>query len=511
MRSRRRTPRLLALALASSLALVACGGGDTDASDPAAPTHLSVGMSAVWRSWDPAESLDGDYVVYLDAVYDTLLTVAPDGVTVGPGIAEEFSYDEALTTLTLSVRDGLTFPDGTALDANAVVTGLGHLKAGTGAAAGYLANVTGVTAPDATTVVLTLATPDPLLTANLAGVAGMIVNPGFVDDPSLAEAPQGSGPYLLDAANSVPGSTFSFDRNPDYWNSEAYAYDTVDLDVLEDATARTNAITAGQVDVVTGSNDMVDRAEAAGLQVLTTPGPWTGFVMVDKSGAIEAPYGDVRVRQAINYAFDVDAIIDSVQQGRATESRQIFSPESNGYVEALNDTYDYDPAKAKQLLAEAGYPNGFTTHLFSWETISPYVPIIDKYLGDIGITVEWTQVQGSNVGATVGSLQYPMWFFSLATSPNSWKDVLFNVAPDGRANFAKYSTPEVDAALQKIRTATGEDQATALQELDTLLVQDAWFAPLFVADNVLIADDDVTVQMQAGQATPFLSNFSPAE
>jgi peptide/nickel transport system substrate-binding protein len=493
--------------VALAVGVAACSGSDPASQTKGGGESLTLGALSDVRSFDPAAEEVGHQMQYLEAVYDTLLHRAPDG-TLEPGLAREWAYSEDKVTLTLDLREDAKFSDGTPLDADAVVASLERFAKANGPRASALAAVTGYDAPSATRVVLTLGRPDPALLNNLTLVAGMIVNPAVTDSAALANSGAGSGPYVLDAGTTTKADHYTFVRSKHYYDEEAYPYDKIVIRVLAEPTARLNALRSGQVDAAVGDVASLDQAESAGLTVVKSPGDWQGLFLIDRDGTVAKELGDVRVRQAINHAIDGDAILENLVKGHGAPTTQIFSPSSTAYDTDLDDAYPYDKAKAKQLLADAGYPDGFTLSLPQPPILPELFPVIKQQLGEVGIRVEYTATTEAEGLTPYFSGKFPAFAFSWGAS-DPWLDASLLTGKDGAWNVLHAEDPEMADLMGRIAIADGEEQAALYQQLSARIVAEAWFNPWYVLDNLYFADDSVDVQAQAQQVVPDLDNFSP--
>ncbi|MGW0655789.1 ABC transporter substrate-binding protein, partial [Streptomyces umbrinus] len=363
--------------------VAACGGGSQAAGSD---KTLTLAESVTATPWDLAKASMGPEAQYYQPVYDTLIRLNTKGEPT-PNLATSWSYDKTQTTLTLKLRKGIKFTDGTPLDADAVSKNLLHTKSGTASAAGEIQDITGVDVVDAQTVAIRLSHPTAALLPALGQVSGMIVSPKALENP---KTPVGSGPYKLDTAATTAGQTYTYTRNADYWNAKAFPYDKVVIKFLADPTARTNALLSGQLDGATLSLNRVKTVKGRGLNVVTyQPGDVEGLYIWDRAGKKVPALGKLKVRQALNHAFDKDAIIKSAKTGLGTPTTQLFAKNEDGYKAELNDTYAYDPAKARKLLAEAGYPNGFSVTIPDLSANFPQEQaVLNQSLKDIGIKVK---------------------------------------------------------------------------------------------------------------------------
>lgn len=505
----RMATKLGALAVAGALLLTGCSSGATPEGD-SGPTSLVIGNNGDAVTWDPAEMKEGAIIQYAEAVYDPLLRKTADS-TIEGNLATAFTYNDDLTQLTLELREDVVFSDDTVFDADAVVANIEARRAGAGSASEAANAITEVVVIDDYTVQLNLSAPNPGLLSALATYLGFMASPAAIEAGTLGSEPVGSGPYTLNTSESESAVSYVFDAAPDYWNAEAYPFETIEIRPYEDFSARYNALTTGQIQFMYGTSDMVAQAESAGLTVQTVPGEWQGIIMQDRGGSVLPALGDVRVRQAFNYALDREAILESYYSGFGQVSTQTFNPASEAWVDDLNDAYPYDPEKARELLAEAGYPDGFSIPIsYSEGFMSPLVPIVAQYLGDIGVEVEQVPINGFSDGGLETLIAQPAFMLSFSTNIPAWTDVLNKLTPTSLWNNFGYTDETVTRLLEEIPLATGDEQAQLYRELNTHLVEEAWFAPIVTQQNVYLSSEEISVTMQQAQLVPSLRFFAPA-
>jgi peptide/nickel transport system substrate-binding protein len=472
---------LLAVTVAAGLAL-----GGVTATHAAPAKTLTVGLIGDINTFAASGSEFGNRNLPYQAVYDTLLVADTNG-KLKPNVATSWKYDKAGTTLTLTLQKGLKFTDGTAVDAKAKGN---------------------------TQVVITLKDVDPAFVNYLARNAGLLESPKHIGASDEKTNPVGSGPYTLNKLKSKFGSVYTFNRNPKYWNSKAYPYDTVVMKVISDATAMVNALKTKAVDAANlASNDSITELSASGIKFEKHFLDWSGFSFVDRTGALKSPIANVKVRQAINYALDRKALLAGVGSGYGKVTEQVFSPQSPGYVAKLNSYYTYDVAKAKALMAEAGYADGFTISMPSLTAFLGEAPftLMSDQLKAIGITVKYTEEPFSTFFADILTPKYPMYWMQLEQSPNSWQFLQFLVSKTAVWNPDHFGDATSDALLAKIQHSTGAAQAKSLQALNTYIVKNAWFAPFYLSQGTFAHNSGVKVTSQAGNAVPYLSSFKPAK
>jgi peptide/nickel transport system substrate-binding protein len=509
----------VATATVAMLALSACGGGGggVDGEDDASQNDetarggtLTLGAVVAPTTLDPAGAEWGNRSLYYQAVYDTLLLATPEG-TIEPWLATDWSWDETSTELTLTLREDVTFSDGAPLDADAVVANMEHFRVGGGPDQGYMMNVADITAADASTVVVGFSAPDPAFLNYLTRTAGLVASPESLESDDLPTTPVGSGPYLLDTSSTVTDSTYVYTRNPDYWNPDVQHYDRLVINVLADPTAALNAIQAGEANgVKLASNDNLAQVESAGWTVHANELDFQGLLLLDRAGSMSEPLSDVRVRQAINYAVDREAMLEVLQDGYGSVTTQVFPARSAAYDEGLDDRYPFDPDRARELMAEAGYADGFTIEMPSTPVLSAATyALIGQQLSDIGITVQHTD-PGTNFIADLLAPRFAASFMSLEQNPD-WQLIQFMISPTAVFNPFRYSDPEADRMIAEIQTGDEATQESVVRELNEYLVEEAWFAPFYRVQNSYATDRSTDVKMLPSNVSPNVYDFVPVD
>ncbi|MDQ0644159.1 ABC transporter substrate-binding protein [Microbacterium murale] len=495
----------------AALALTGCAGGSEDGSGGGTSGGtLTLGAITPPTTFDPAGSEWGNRSPFYQAVFDTLLLATPEG-TIEPWLATEWSYNDDNTELTLTLRDDVTFSDGSSLTGQVVVDNLQRFKEGTSPDASYFAGVTSFAAPDDTTVVITLGAPDPAMLNYLTRDPGLVASGESLSNDDLATDPIGSGPYVLDAAATVTGTSYTYTKNPDYWNPDVQHYDKLVINVLQDATASLNAIKAGEANgVKLANNDNLTEVEGAGWTVNANELDFQGLLLLDRAGTMNPALADVRVRQALNYAFDREGLLEALQLGNGTVTTQVFPAGSAAYDADLDDYYSYDPEKAKELLAEAGYADGFTLSMPSSTVLGATTyTLIEQQLADIGVTAEYTD-PGNNFIADMLAPKFPAAFMALEQNPD-WQLIQFMVAPTAIFNPFHSEDPKVNEYIEQIQFGDEATQASVAKELNTYLVEQAWFAPFYRVQGSFATDANTTVEPLPTNAYPAIYDFQPKQ
>jgi peptide/nickel transport system substrate-binding protein len=479
-----------------ALTVTACGGADEapDGADSGTGNAtFSIAVNAAPRSLDPAQ-LDGGTQAYVwGSIFDSLLYRDNSG-ELQPNAAESWEYSDDGLTLTFTLREGMTFSTGDPVTAEAVRATLVRNAETPGQQQEKLVAVESVEAPDDRTVVVNFSSHDPAFLANMALDAGVIADPVTVDDDRTATDPVGSGPYLLNMDKSVTGSAYVLERRDDHWNADAYPFKTVTVKVLQDPTAAINALRTGEVAAATVTASQLAQFEAdPNFEQYPVPGAATGYLnLADRDGTLIPALGDVRVRQAINHAFDREAIVEKLLFGKGQPTVQSFSPNGDAYVEELESANEYDVERAKELLAEAGYADGFAVSMPSTPMSMQFEPTISQSLGEIGIDVTWESVPPQNATASLATGEYGMYFFLLGSDAETAREVLTRLHSSSQNPF-KWTTPEL-TALEQAASAELDEAARAekYKELNTYMVENAMFAPIFSLTNTWVTSTDVT-------------------
>jgi peptide/nickel transport system substrate-binding protein len=403
-------------------------------------------------------------------VYEMLIK-ATGQVDFAPWLVTEWEYNTDRTVLSLQLRDDVTFTDGERFDAEAVKANLEYIAAGFWGPIFY-SKFEAITVTGDFSLDIEIAEPDPILITALSFTTPM-VSPAALEDPdALAKSPVGTGPYVLDEANSQADLEYRYTRNDDYWDPDAYPYDEIVVKVLPDATARLNALISGEVDFAEIDPSAADHAKESGFDIFGVAPTWSGLVLGDRTGATSAPLADLRVRQAMSMAFDRKAIVEQLFYGYGIPDNQAFAPSYPEYHAELEDLYSYDPDAARELLAEAGYPDGFDLTIPSYPGQDTYNPIIQQALGDIGIRVTIESMTDEAYGPTIAQGQYPVIF---QVSDFIGTAARYS-APNGTTNpwHSEAADPEA-AALFAAIAADPDDSDAERSELGRKMVEEAWF------------------------------------
>ena len=378
---------------------------------------------------DPADVTDGESIQRMDNIFEGLVEYKSGSTEIQPCLATSWETSEDGKEITFKLRRGVKFHDGTAFNADAVVfsfarqydTNHPYNERGEWAYWGYMfGDVDKMVKIDDYTVKLVLKRINASIMTSLAMFTVNIVSPTNAEKwgADAFKNPAGTGPFKF--VEWVKDDHITLEANDNYWR-EKPKLDRVIFRVIPDASARLMALEVGEVHGIEYPDPAhFDKIRAnADLKLLTEPGMNVGYMAMNTGyGYEDANANAVRdsdepwvktpgyfepltkkgVRQAINYAIDKQAIVDDLYMGTAIVAKNGMPPFMLGYNDYVED-YPYDPQKAKRLLAEAGYPDGFEVTLHVMPVSRPYMfdppkigEAIQSYLAAVGITVKFYQV-----------------------------------------------------------------------------------------------------------------------
>jgi peptide/nickel transport system substrate-binding protein len=460
----------------------------TPVSTTPAPTQQYGGTLRIITSQPPLANI-GDPTV-IRTSFGSIMTVIPcfeslvvfDNGGVPHGVlAESWTTAADKSSITFNLRKGVKFQDGTPFNATAAKWNLDRMLS---ANVSTTATWSSVLAVDDNTIRINLKTYQNTILNGLEGTTGMMISPTNFQTNGAAYAgshPVGTGPYKF--SKLVPDTSVDWVRFDDYWGGKPFL-DGVRFIVITDATTAQMTFLAGQADVLASSSDAntFDLA-SKGYTIQTRPG--AGMLLLPDSAHPNSPVSNVKVRQAIAYAIDNAAIAKAIGYGYWIPSTVLATPQQFGYVAGIG----YQPqnvAKAKQLLADAGFPNGFSCTLYTASTLAnDPLQSIQTYLKAIGITANiqtdsyaaWTDM--ANKGWNNGM----MWMTFGATDTNygSYLDRYFGKNTAAYPSVAKPAGLQ-DLIAQALATSDFEVEKKLCQQALTMLTDDCTGIPIYIGD-----------------------------
>lgn len=375
------------------------------------------------------------------------------------------------------------------------------MRAGKSTLSPNLAGMASATATDAHTVVIKMSAPNPDLPIALSQEfgAGLVANPTALSTPKALDlATNGTGPYKLDPSQTVSGDHYTYVKNPDYWNPSAVHYSSVVVKVASDANSVVSAISAGQINIAVGRPDTAKTAQGAGATVASAPGSVTALYLLDRNGKLVPALANQQVRQAINYAIDRTGITKALNPaGYADPTSQMGIPLQNGFQSSLDSYYSYDVNKAKDLLSQAGYANGFSFTAMCSTILGtcPLAQAVASSLAKVGITMKIDQeseISSFNQKYSTGAV--PAVFFTSGSPTYMAAHSL--VGTGVLANAFNTTDPTIAADYKKVASTTGQQQADASATFQKDLANLAWFAPVYRRYSLVYADGVSNVKLQ---------------
>ena len=490
-----------------SLALLAgaCSGSDTEpvvgGTEDTGGGAADVDTAATFRygdangpsSFDPHRSTIGQDYRFFAPVYDRIVHQDAAGDFVA-GLAESWEFSEDGLTLTFVIREGATFHDGTTLDAAAIKANLDRGKTLEGSSVmADLADIESIEAPDATTLVLNLSQVNAILPGLLSHRAGAIVSPAAFENPDLDIMPIGAGPYRV--TEHQPDTKIVYERYEDYWDADFEGPQRIELTILADPTTRMNALRTDAVDATIIGGDQVGDAESNGFSIDSAPGLTYLVLYLNRT---RAEFDDPLVRQAVNHAIDREAIVGAVLRGQGDPAAQPFPEGYFAYNEDYpGDYYEYDPDKARGLLAEAGLPDGFEFDMLvtALSTYTQAGEAVQAMLADVGITANIRQVEAAQTADVYyaqqdGDALVSQW--GGRPDPQMTMDLQFS--GNGFSNPGRHTTPEFEQLNLKAKTTLDqEERAQALRDEVVEIVEQAFQVPI-AHDYSIFAFNDQVVQ-----------------
>ena len=467
-----RKKQLLFLSVVLASLTIAFGGCQSGKTAESPSSKIVVGIAQdLEDSLDPHKAVAAGTKEVLFNMYEGLLKPDPDGNII-PAVAESYEVSEDGTLYTFKLRDNVKFHDGTPVTAEDVQYSIEKSAGLTGEdsliAAFSLIEEVAVT--DEHTVTITLSEGDFDFPSYLAMTNAAII-PKANTEPDTK--PIGTGPYRY--VSRSPQENIVMKRFDDYWGEKAY---------IEDVTFKIEANADSIVmDLLGGSIDMFPRLTTTQVAQLSDDftiyeGTMNLVQALYLNNAVK-PFDDIRVRQALCYATDIDGLLELAFDGKGSPiGSSMFPSFGKYYVEELNDVYPYDPEKAKELLKEAGYENGFD---FTITVPSNYQPHIDT------AEVLTEQYKAIGVNATINLVEWSSWLSDVYTnrdftstvigvdaSSMTARALLERFVSDAGNNFINFNDPAYDEVFARATSTADDAESTeAYKELEKILTEDA--------------------------------------
>ncbi|WP_158688019.1 MULTISPECIES: ABC transporter substrate-binding protein [Actinomycetes] len=473
--------------------LAVAGCGRKEGSGQRDSEELRIGLPDAGSTLNPGKAQHSPGNVLRVLAYDSLIRRNPNG-SFAPGLASSWRFlGSGNRQFELTLRQGVKFANGEVVDARSVKASLEYFLKNSPLASN-IGKIDKVEATSGETVLLYLAEGNPILPFLLSDQvpAGSVISPQGLATPSaLDTVPAGAGPYVLDPAGTVANDHYSFVPNRNYYDQSAIKYGKVTVRIIPDDTAMLQAAMTGQLDVAYGSLGTADAAEKAGLGLVRAPNSINAMFIEDLAGRLAPQLKDVRVRQAINYSIDRETITRALvrKYGRPTSALVTI----DGWAEKYRNYYSFDPEKARALLAEAGYSNGFTlkvvTSVAQGVNGEQGAQAIARDLGKVGIkldvkaaTTDSEFVQEAFSGTT--PVLHSEW--SVTLMPISYTTL---ISPDAPMNTFHVKDGELESLAAQANVAA--DPTPYWQKMTERITEQAMVIPIFTSETILYTSSAV--------------------
>lgn len=416
-------------------------------------------------------------------MFEGLVSPTTEG-TIEPAVAKEYEISEDGLTYTFKLRDNVTFHNGepvTVEDVTYTFDRLMGTTSGEPLSAEY-EQVESIEVPDESTIIITLKEPNSNFLYSLTALHAAIIPES--NDGQHNEQPIGTGPFKFVSYN--PGASLFLEKNDQYWMENIPYLDQVDFIFQPDDQSALLALQAGEIDLTRVLAHRIPEVE----NDFKLNYQDNNSSLVITMNQDREPFNDVKVRQAVNYAISKQDIIDSVYSGYATKLGSNMSPAMGEYYrDGLQDIYNRDVEKAKALLAEAGYPDGFKTKISVSSHNSMYSDIAQvavENLREVGIDVEIEVVEwGIWLDRIYKGKDYEMTTIDLTGRPSAYEILNDYISTNDSENFFRYKNEEFDTLLTDVLKETDMDkQIEIYHRAQEILNEDV--AAVYIADYQLV-------------------------
>jgi len=462
--------------------------------DPKVGGTMVIGVGADATGLDPELVMNNESGFVMSLLYDRLVHFKPGTSEVVAGLAETWKISDDGKEYTFNLRKGVKFHDGSALTAKSIAADYARvidpnhknyfkkLQGVNSFASDTFAEVTKVEAPDDNTVKFTLKQPNAPFLTNLAMIWHGVLSPKVVEEKGFDSGtkPVGTGPFKL--VEWVKNDHITVEANKDYWKGRPYL-DKVIFKIVPENNVRVLKLQKGELDAVLDiSPDDFEKLKGDKTVVLLEqPGLTINGVGLPYD---TAPFNKKEVRQALNYAVNKKEINEFLYKGLAVEMTQLVPAVDWSYDPNIKG-YPYDVAKAKDLLAKAGLPNGFKTELLSYPNPRGYNPIggklavaLQEQWKKVGIEVEIKQVEWATFLKTIRSGDYHFPHLRGWSGDNGDPDNFLMTLNHSRnipvGNTSKYKNTQVDKLLEDgVKVSDPVKRKAIYMEANKLIVEDA--------------------------------------
>ncbi|MCA1645560.1 MAG: ABC transporter substrate-binding protein, partial [Chloroflexi bacterium] len=458
---------------------------------------------------DPHQTVDGNALLAIGRVYSGLVQLRPGApkpgapLEVDPDLADSWQVSDDSLRYSFKLRSGLKFADGSPLDAQAVKWSFDRLMGINKSAAANIRQLKSTEAPDPTTVVMTLSEPFAYFLPSLGTYASGIVNPKAAEKQSNNDQAQdwlsnnslGSGPYKI--SDWQRGQRLTLDYNSNWYGKEP-SIKRVILNIVPESTNLKLQLQKGDIDFMSpiSTPEMLSLQGQPGVRIEEVPSLLLILAYLNNT---KPPLDNVKVRQAMNYAINYDQIIQELIQGKGRRLRGPLAFGMEGYDDNLKG-YEYDPAKAKQLLADAGFSGGIDLTLTYSSQGAPGADDVaqaaQSNLGDVGIRVKIEKVAEPTRRERIDKSDFQWsvggWTPPLPTPPWTMDKWFLSDNKGLNANRAFYGNPQVDQLVKQAPTILdAQKRIDTYRQAQNIIVDEAPYILFYQANQILGMRDNV--------------------
>ena len=511
--SSRRRPSVVVAVVVAVVAMVVAGCGGGAAAGSSSDSTVKWGVKSIQANWDPIVTGSTGATVYLTPIYESLFTV--DGErNVVPALASGYEYNPAGDQITVRLKPGLTFQDGSPVDAEAVRFNVERIKSQENSALkGSYNNVKAATVVDPLTVRLDLGQQDYQIPYLLAVRGGMLpskvaaqANPGRLN----TAAPVGAGPFKV--VSYDPESKIVLEKWDGYWDAANIEVDRIEISFGIDPSTLVAGLQSGVYNRAQLDPQLADEAKKAGFDVLAdTDRQWASTFL--SLNANVAPFTDPAVREAVRYAINPDEFTTKLTFGLGLPSHQPYPQGHPSYVSALDSEYRYDPAKARDILAKAGYADGAISFDLNGVAgnFEQAAELVQGQLKAVGITANITLKDQANWGKGYFGKQQAASIYGWVGRDSHVQGLTEHFDTGGVLNLSSPTTsPQFQEALKVVRATPIDSpdyeaklKAAARAGYENGTTVSLYTSPTVVAKDKLISDPPAIDGYQSWKGVQF--------
>lgn len=425
-------------------------------------------------------------------LFDRLLDVDVE-MQIVPFLATSWVVSDDGLSITMQLQEGVTFHDGTVLDAEAVKYNLDRARQPGTRRSTELEDISSIEVLSPLSFEIVLSQPSPAVLGSLTDRAGMIVSPTAMEElgrEAFTQAPVGSGPFKFDSR--VRGDHIVLVRNDNYWQEGEPLLDRVTFRVVPDENVAVANLLSGQLDVLQ-TRSIADQQIAVlqnnpNLTIEVLPGiGWQGIWL----NTLEAPFDDVNVRRALSAAIDRDAIAAVAYSGAAVPAWGPFSP-ATPYNDGAKPVRDVEAARA--FLADSAYSGGvtFTLGIGTGSLYQRLAEMLQSMWADAGITARIEVMEYGQLLNDLDEGNFQAGIAGWSGRADADQDITPFHYTDGSHNYSGYSNPELNAVLNASQLATGDARVALIHEAVQVLRDDVPYVYLVHAAQKIAYDNSIS-------------------